>query len=128
MYIYAGVLKMHVIFYYMSIGENIKKLRKSLGLTQVQLADSLGTTQKVITDYETGRSKPPRKRLPHIARFFNISVDELIGDEELPEPTNGKTQAHHGNSRTAHVMKLFDRLGEEEQRVILKQIKALAEG
>ncbi|MBD3421439.1 MAG: helix-turn-helix domain-containing protein [Chitinivibrionales bacterium] len=128
MYIYARVLKMHVMVYYMSIGENIKKLRKSMGLTQVQLADSLGTTQKVITDYETGRSKPPRKRLPHIARFFNISVDELIGDDDLPEPTNGKATVHHGNSRSAHVLKLFDRLGEEEQRVILKQIKALAEG
>ena len=43
---------MHVIFYFMSIGENIKKLRKDRGLTQVQLADQLRTTQKVITDYE----------------------------------------------------------------------------
>jgi transcriptional regulator with XRE-family HTH domain len=112
----------------MSIGANIKKLRKSVGLTQVQLAEKLNTTQKVITDYETGRSKPPRKRLPQIARFFNITVDELIGDDELPEPANGKEKVHHGNSRSAHVMKLFERLGEEEQRVILKQIKALAGG
>ena len=112
----------------MSIGTNIKKLRKSMGLTQIQLAEKLSTTQKVITDYETGRSKPPRKRLPYIARFFNITVDELIGDDELPEPTNGKDKVLHGNSRSAHVLKLFDRLGEEEQRVILKQIKALAEG
>ena len=61
----------------MSIGENIKKLRKNIGLSQVQLAEKLDTTQKVITDYETGRSKPPRKRLPKIANFFGITIESV---------------------------------------------------
>ena len=119
---------MSIIFCFMSIGDNIKKLRKSRGLTQVQLADRIGTTQKVITDYETGRSKPPRKRLPQLAKFFNITVDELIGDDEL-QPADLQTgqKLPHGNTRAAHILKLFEHLGEEEQRVILKQVKALAE-
>jgi len=60
--------------------------------------------------------------------LFNITVDERIGDDGIPEPTNETTRPHHGNSRADHVMKLFDRLGKEEQRVILRQIKALTEG
>lgn len=120
---------MSIIFYFMSIGDNIKKLRKSRGLTQIQLAKHLGTTQKVITDYETGRSKPPRKRLPHLAKFFNITVDELIGvDEIAAADMSAIHKTPHGNTRAAHVLTLFEHLGEEEQRVILKQIKALAQG
>jgi transcriptional regulator with XRE-family HTH domain len=119
---------MSSIFCFMSIGDNIKKLRKSRGLTQIQLAKHLDTTQKVVTDYETGRSKPPRKRLPQLAKFFNITVDELIGDDEIPATDMPEVhRAPHGNTRTAHVLKLFEHLGEEEQRVILKQIKALAQ-
>lgn len=118
---------MSIIFYVMSIAENIKKLRKKIGLTQVQLAQSLSTTQKVITDYETGRSKPPRKRLPQIAKFFHITVDELIGDDEVSAKLPAVPKLPHGNTRTSHILKFFDRLDEEEQRVVLKQVKALAE-
>jgi transcriptional regulator with XRE-family HTH domain len=109
----------------MDIGKNIKKLRKHFGLTQVELAQRLGITQKVITDYETGKAQPPQKRLPHIARFFNITVDKLIGAQELNPPPTEQPKTPYGNTKTAHVIKLFEQLGEEEQRVILKQIRAL---
>lgn len=111
----------------MSIGENIKKLRKNIGLSQVQLAEKLDTTQKVITDYETGRSKPPRKRLPKIANFFGITIEDLIGEENLEQKQSRHQKQQHGNKRSVKVLKLFEKLANEEQRVILKQIKALAE-
>lgn len=126
MYIYAREINMSIIFYIMSIEENIKKLRKSMGLTQVQLAESLSTTQKVITDYKTGRSKPPRKRLPQIAKFFHITVDELIGDDDVSAKLPVLPKSPHRNTWASHVLKFFEHLGEEEQRVILKQVKALA--
>lgn len=117
-------------FCYMpTIGENIKRLRKSIGLTQVQLAKKLGTIQKVITDYETGKTRPPSERLPVIAKFFHVSIDELIGTEEIKAsiiPVNGN-EHRHGNSRFTKLEELFGKLSEEEQRMTLKQIKALVE-
>ena len=108
-----------------TIGEAIRRLRKSRGLTQVQLAEHLGTIQKVITDYETGKTRPPSERLPVIAKFFGVTVDELIGAEAIktpPTPTNGR---RHGNSRSAKLLELFDQLSAEEQRTTLKQIRGI---
>lgn len=105
------------------IAENIKALRKSLGWTQIELAEKLNTSQKVITSYETGQKKPPINRLPDIAYIFGVTIEELIGSTKL----NVKEQKKHlhKNSRTAQVQELFEKLPPAEQRAILKQIKAL---
>ena len=112
-----------------TIGDNIRRLRKSKGLTQVQLAEKLGTIQKVITDYETGKTKPPSERLPVFAKFFDVTIDELVGTEAIKSPSeNDNGNYHrHGNSRFAKLEALFDKLSPEEQRMTLKQIKALVE-
>ncbi len=109
------------------IGENLKRLRKARGLTQPQLAKSLGLTQKIVSDYETAKAVPPTERLPGIARFFGVSVDELLGMEEIKtdvEPINGK-KSRHGNTRAANLLDLFDQLSPEEQRTTLKQIRGI---
>jgi transcriptional regulator with XRE-family HTH domain len=121
----ASILKTMVYFYDMSFGKKIKELRKEQALSQTELADRLGITQKVVSDYETDRTSPPKRLLPEFAKFFGISVDELL-DVEPGSESNGKTL--HGNKRSAKVSEMFDQLNEEEQRVILRQIKALIEG
>ncbi len=108
----------------MSIEKNIKKLRKARGLTQTQLAEQIGTRQKVIADYERATSKPPRERLLTLARFFNLSVEELLGDDVTP--VQGTTMNIHGNTRTAKMVTAFEQLSVAEQRLILKQTEALA--
>ena len=108
----------------MSIDKNIRKLRKALGLTQAQLAEQIGTRQKVIADYENNTSKPPRDRLLALSKFFNLSVEELIGDK-----INDGSQTDviaHGNSRTAKLINAYQKLPAGEQRLILKQTEALA--
>ena len=109
------------------IGENIKRLRKKAKLTQPELAEKLGVTPKVISDYETSKANPPTDRLPVIATFFNISVDELIGTKQIDYATileNGNGH-RHGNSRSAKLLELFDQLSPEEQRTTLKQIRGI---
>lgn len=51
----------------MSIGTNIRELRKSKGWTQVELAQKLNMTQQAITAYERGKKRPPVDKcyLPH---------------------------------------------------------------
>lgn len=106
------------------MNDKIKKLRKSKGWTQTELAKRLGTSQKVITSYETGAKKPPIKRLPNLAAVFGITIDELIDSQSI------QIQEHkphvHKNSRTAKMQELFEKLPPEEQRVILKQVKVLS--
>jgi transcriptional regulator with XRE-family HTH domain len=114
------------IFMFMSISENIKKLRKARGLTQAALGQKIGTRQKVIADYENGISKPPQDRLPVIAKFFGVSVDELIGTEDVIPPKAKDDEAHvHGNSRIAKLQEVFEKLPAADQRAVLKHINGL---
>ena len=62
----------------------IARLRKDEGITQVQLAEQLGTSQQTITAYEVGRRRVPVSSLPRIAKLLGVSVEELIGEDPKP--------------------------------------------
>lgn len=62
----------------------LKELRKEKGLSQLQLATDLHTTQNTISRYETGEREPGIAELIKIADYFNVSVDYLIGRTECP--------------------------------------------
>ncbi|MDC2867544.1 helix-turn-helix domain-containing protein [Bacillus sp. BP-3] len=72
-------------------GQILKKLRKSRGLTQEQLAHKLNLSRSQIKNWETDRYQPDIDILVTIASFFNVSVNVLIGfqsdfkDEPLQE-------------------------------------------
>jgi transcriptional regulator with XRE-family HTH domain len=58
---------------------NLKKLRKSKNLSQQQIADNIGITQRTYSNYEAGISQPNCETLVKIANFFKIRLDELLG-------------------------------------------------
>lgn len=60
------------------IGENIRALRKSKDVTQEQLAEFLGISNAAISKWERGETYPDITLLPILAKFFNISIDELM--------------------------------------------------
>ena len=62
-----------------TIGENIRKLRKLRGVTQEALADRLNVTPQAISRWESEAGFPAIEYLPDLAGFFGISVDELLG-------------------------------------------------
>lgn len=60
-------------------GENLKRLRKEKELTQETLADFLGVSFQTISKWERGETYPDITMLPIISRFFNTTVDDLLG-------------------------------------------------
>ncbi len=62
-----------------SLGTNIAELRKKQGLTQEEFATALGVTAQAVSKWENGASCPDIMLLPEIAKFFNVSIDELMG-------------------------------------------------
>ena len=66
----------------MSFGEKLKTLRIKTGLSQSGLADSLGITRRTIGKYETGKTMPTTEILPMIAKFFAVSIDSLMTEQE----------------------------------------------
>ncbi|HKM34213.1 MAG TPA: helix-turn-helix transcriptional regulator [Lachnospiraceae bacterium] len=60
------------------IAKTIVKRRHEMGLTQDELAISLGVTKASVSKWETGLSYPDILMLPKLASFFNVSIDELL--------------------------------------------------
>ena len=60
------------------IGKNIKRLRRELGLTQVELARRLGVTCQAISKWETQANSPDIALIPKIAGVLGVSIDELF--------------------------------------------------
>lgn len=65
----------------LSVGKNIQNKRKSMGLTQDQLATALGVSIAAVSKWETGGAYPDITLLAPIARLLGITVDDLLGFE-----------------------------------------------
>lgn len=62
----------------MDIGENIARLRRQKGVTQEQLAQAVGVSAPAVSKWETSQSLPDIGLLGPIARYFGITIDDLL--------------------------------------------------
>ncbi len=62
----------------MNIGNKIKELRKKRGITQEQLANSIGVSFQAVSKWETGITLPDIALAPVLATYFEVSMDELF--------------------------------------------------
>ena len=60
------------------LGENLKILRKNSKMSQAELAEKLGITQRIYSDYERNRCEPKLETLIKMAEVFNTSTDFLL--------------------------------------------------
>jgi len=63
-------------------GARIRIMRKSLGLTQADLAKKIGVTKQAITTYETGIREPSFRNLIKLSRVLNVTTDWLLGENQ----------------------------------------------
>ena len=63
-------------------GARIRIMRKSLGLTQADLAKKIGVTKQAITTYETGIREPSFRNLIKLSRVLNGTTDWLLGENQ----------------------------------------------
>lgn len=64
-------------------GEILKDLRRKKDITQEELADILGVTSQSVSRWEKGACYPDMELLPAIANYFNVTVDDLLGMNEI---------------------------------------------
>jgi len=65
------------------IGAFIAALRKSRGLTQQEVADALGITDKTVSKWECGKGLPDITAIPAIAELFGVTADEILRGERI---------------------------------------------
>ncbi len=81
----------------MEFNEKLQELRKQKGLTQEELAERLYVSRTAISKWESGRGYPNIESLKAIAKFFSVTVDELLSSGEaltLAEEDNKQKNKH----------------------------------
>ena len=72
-----------------TLGMMIAELRKQHGMTQLELAEKMGVTDKAVSKWERDLSCPDINSLPNLAEILGVSVEELMQiKKEAAEPTN----------------------------------------
>lgn len=66
----------------MSFGQRIARLREQKNLTQQQLAQLTNISRSRIALYETGIREPDLSTINHIANFFDVTIDSLLGRDK----------------------------------------------
>ena len=61
-----------------TLGTMIAELRKQLGMTQLELAEKMGVTDKAVSKWERDLSCPDINSLPNLAEILGVSVEELM--------------------------------------------------
>ena len=124
------------------LNENIAKMRKSKGLTQVEFAKKLHVTQSAVSHWESGRSVPDTVQLFRLAEFFGVSIEELhdspttgIQPEEAtpaqtetpPVEPNRERPEYTIMARGGYAMDRYHRLSLEDKQVVNDMINRLFE-
>ena len=65
------------------IGEHIKEYRKANNVSQREMAEMLFVSDKTISRWELGKGLPDIELLPKIAKILGISIDKLVGSENM---------------------------------------------
>ena len=67
----------------LNIADNLKRLRKQCKITQEDLANFIGVSFQAVSKWECGDGYPDITIIPIIANFFGVSLDELVGMNEM---------------------------------------------
>lgn len=70
----------------MNLSERLVELRKERNLSQLELAEALNVSRQSISLWEKGSTAPSLDKLPLLAEFYGITIDELFySPEEMPK-------------------------------------------
>lgn len=66
----------------MTFGEKLRKARKEIGLSQVQLAEKINVSRSAVAKWDSDKGMPDVSNLKVMAQLLNVSVDYLLDEDE----------------------------------------------
>lgn len=106
-------------------GRRLVQLRQARGLTQVQLAAAIESSQRVISHYETVAEYPTVQALVALARVLRVSTDELLGLKPPPKQLSAAAPPREEKRLWRH-LRVVARLPERDKRAVLRLIDTAA--
>lgn len=104
-------------------GQRLVALRRARGLTQVQLAETIGSNQRSISYYENHASYPPASVLLDLAEALDVTTDELLGRKKTKLPSRATDL---DEQRLWRKFQKVGKLPERDQRAVIRLINSLA--
>ena len=107
-----------------SLGARLASIRQSKGITQVELAKAIGSSQRNISYYESEKGQTPALMLSKIAEVLGVSTDEILGVRALrPKKTKAETPR---NQQLWKRFQLLVDLPDRDQKAVMRMINSLA--
>lgn len=107
-----------------SIGERIRRLRLSRGLTQTELGARVGLSKRMVAYYEIQGGSPAPELLVRLADTLEVSLAALAGRKEAIRPSEALSSA---NLRLWRRVKRIEELPTHDRKAVLKMIDAMAD-
>ncbi|HVT05229.1 MAG TPA: helix-turn-helix transcriptional regulator [Thermoanaerobaculia bacterium] len=107
-----------------AFGKRLAAIRRTRGMTQIDLAEAAGTTQRAVSYYENAFGFPPAPVLVALAKALAVTTDELLGVKRAPRP-----DARTEDPETRRLWKKFQlvsTLPDKDQRAVIRLINSLA--
>lgn len=95
----------------MELNETLKLLRHAKGLTQKEVAKTLGIKQYNLSDYEIGRAVPSIDILKKLADLYEVTLDDLCGNtSSYTKPTSTSIDTINEYVKDLHTLKIIRRI------------------
>lgn len=114
----------------MTIGENIRKIRKEKGLTQKKLGELCNMNEVQIRQYELGKAKPKLETAIKIATALSVDIGKLIEDCNIvfpPAKPKRSTSLLGDCTLEDDLLDAFYNLNDEGQKEAVKRVDELTE-
>jgi len=105
-----------------TIGKRVAELRKSRGLTQVEIATQLGMTQALVSDYERGKLRLHGGLIVAFAKALRVSADQILGLKE--SDGHGRLE----DRRFLRRLQKIEKLSRRDKQVLLATIDKFLAG
>lgn len=95
-----------------NVGKKIAAMRLEQSLTQQQLAVMMNVSHQAVSKWESGQTLPDIQTMIELTRFFGITIEQLVSDEEeicredaypMPEPSDTNAQENEGTAEHSEV-------------------------
>jgi transcriptional regulator with XRE-family HTH domain len=101
------------------IGTQLAQLRKEKGITQAELAERLGISQPMASDYERGKLRLHGELIVQLSEILGVSADQILGIQTSQQP-KGTIK----NRRLNHRLQAIDQLPKRDQDALFRTIDA----
>lgn len=109
-----------------TFGSRVRSLRKRKKMSQKEVAEKLGLSDAVLSNYERNLREPDFETLINLSKLFNVSTDYLLGCTNIPFPSNKLDELFLGDIQNEEIRVWWEKLPSSSIEE-LKTLKAMWE-